>query len=123
MNCSVLSLNILTGSGAGNREAELITALQLLLDRLNSGNVPINNTVLEQLRKSGGGEGGAGVGLSSVNYTTSGGQVGLGITLYYLTLFHSGWQKLDGVFAIMNMGLNDYAKYCTAKFLQTFQCT
>ena len=65
---------VMIGTSAGNREAELIAALQLLLDRMNSGNVPINHSILEQLQKSGGGDG-AGMGLSNVNYTTAGGQV------------------------------------------------
>ena len=66
----------MTGASAGNREAELIAALQLLLDRMNSGNVPISQNILEQLQKSGGGDG-AGMGLSNINYTTAGGQVGV----------------------------------------------
>ena len=53
-------------------------ALQLLLDRLNSGNVPINKSVLEQLQKSGGGGGG---GLMTETNTTniSGGRVSISV--------------------------------------------
>lgn len=40
-------------SGGSNREAELMAALQLLLERLNSGNIPINQSVWDQLQNGG----------------------------------------------------------------------
>ena len=51
-----------TGSRSGNREDELMAALQLLLDRLNSGNLPVNQTFLEQLQK---GASGVGTGITT----------------------------------------------------------
>lgn len=40
-------------SGGNNREAELMAALQLLLDRLNSGDLPISQNMWEQIQKGG----------------------------------------------------------------------
>lgn len=40
-------------SGGNNREAELMAALQLLLDRLNSGDLPISQSMWEQIQKGG----------------------------------------------------------------------
>ncbi|KAH3741464.1 hypothetical protein DPMN_048189, partial [Dreissena polymorpha] len=61
------------GAGAGGREADLMLALQLLLDRLNTGQIPISQTIYEQLRKDGGVEGGATTSSSSdttnINFT------------------------------------------------------
>lgn len=39
--------------GGNNREAELMAALQLLLDRLNSGDLPISQSMWEQIQKGG----------------------------------------------------------------------
>lgn len=39
--------------GGSNREGELMSALQLLLERLNTGNIPVNQSVIDQLQKGG----------------------------------------------------------------------
>lgn len=66
-----VDLNIITnsGAGAGGREADLMMALQLLLDRLNSGQIPMSQTMYEQLRKDGGVAGGAANTTSSSDTT------------------------------------------------------
>ena len=61
-----LSLSLL-GAGSGAREDELMSALQILLERLNSGQIPINQSMYEQLQK--GGTGGDTTTTTSVNYT------------------------------------------------------
>jgi len=40
-------------SGAGNRESELMDALRLILDRLNSGNIPITEEMVKRAQTSG----------------------------------------------------------------------
>ena len=37
-------------SGKGNREEDLMTALKNLLDKLNSGNIPLSQQMWEQLK-------------------------------------------------------------------------
>lgn len=40
-------------SGAGGRQSELIDALKLILDRLNSGNIPITEEMVRRAEASG----------------------------------------------------------------------
>ncbi|WAR00886.1 hypothetical protein MAR_025258, partial [Mya arenaria] len=59
------------GAGAGGREEELMMALQMLLDRLNSGQVPISQSMYEQLRKDNGSDGTPNTSDTTVNFTGS----------------------------------------------------
>ena len=63
--------HITKGAGAGGRDAELMAALKLLLDRLNSGQIPINKSVLEQLQRGGDGGDTTTSTLTNVNYGDS----------------------------------------------------
>lgn len=45
--------NLFFYPGGNNREAELMASLQLLIDRLNSGDLPISQSVWEQIQKGG----------------------------------------------------------------------
>jgi len=56
------------GAGAGNREEELMTALQLLLDRLNTGQIPISPAMYQQLQ-TGTGPAGSNTESTTVNFS------------------------------------------------------
>lgn len=56
-----------------------MTALKLLLDRLNSGQIPINDTVLQQLKRSNTSGGGMGMMTETNETNITGFQVSLGI--------------------------------------------
>jgi len=58
----------LPGAGAGNREEELMTALQLLLDRLNTGQIPISPAMYQQLQ-TGTGPAGSNTESTTVNFS------------------------------------------------------
>ena len=61
--------NLCSVAGAGTREAELMAALKVLLDRLNTGNIPLSKESWEKLQR----EPPAGSSSSSVNIFHSGG--------------------------------------------------
>lgn len=64
-----------------SREEDLMTALKLLLDRLNAGQIPINDTVLQQLKRSNTSGGGMGMMTETNETNITGFQVSLGIYL------------------------------------------
>ena len=58
--------------GAGSRESELIDALRLILDKLNSGNIPITEEMVK--RAQAGGLISRGAGGTQTTFTVHGGE-------------------------------------------------